>query len=218
MNNTAIGSDVYIILITPIAVVPKKSFLLNDYFVKYCVGRIEYIHRYKGWQDRKVFLEQHALTWREAIETCTIRAGLPKDILFSYLVFLVNNTAIGSDVYIILITPIAVVPKKSFLLNDYFVKYCVGRIEYIHRYKGWQDRKVFLEQHALIWREAIETCTIRAGLPKDILFSYTGALKPFKLCFSVAAIRVRIVNLVSVIGYCIEYFYSAHKGIQKASR
>ncbi|XP_020622965.1 uncharacterized protein LOC110060521 isoform X1 [Orbicella faveolata] len=35
---------------------------------------------------------------------------------------------------------------------------------------------------------------------------------------SFAFIRVRIVNLVSVIGYCIECFYSAHKGIQKASR
>ena len=48
-------------------------------------------------------------------------------------------------------------------------------------------------------------------MPKDILFSYNRTLKPFKLYFRVAAIRVRIVNLVSVTGYCIECFYSAHK-------
>ena len=35
-----------------------------------------------------------------------------KSITSVTLVFLANNTAIGSDVYIILITPIAVVPKK----------------------------------------------------------------------------------------------------------
>ena len=48
-------------------------------------------------------------------------------------------------------------------------------------------------------------------MAKDILFSFTGTLKPFKLCFRVPAIRVRIVNLVSVIGYCIECFHSEHK-------
>jgi len=35
-----------------------------------------------------------------------------KSITSVTLVFLANNTAIGPDVYIILITPIAVVPKK----------------------------------------------------------------------------------------------------------
>ena len=36
------------------------------------------------------------------------------------LAFLVNNTAKGSDVHIILITPIAVVPKKFIPLERFF--------------------------------------------------------------------------------------------------
>ena len=48
-----------------------------------------------------------------------------KSITSFTLVFLVNNTAKGSDVYIILITPIAVVPKKFILFERllYFAKY-----------------------------------------------------------------------------------------------
>ena len=50
-------------------------------------------------------------------------------------------------------------------------------------------------------------------MAKDIMFSYAGTLiiSLSSFAFVVAAIRVRIVNLVSVIGYCIECFYSAHK-------
>ena len=61
-------------------------------------------------------------------------------------------------------------------------------------------------ENRLVRWEAIETRAIEAGLAKDILFRYAGTLKPVKLCFRVAAIRVRIVNLVSVIGFALNAF------------
>ena len=45
-----------------------------------------------------------------------------KSITSVTVVFLANNTAIGSDVYIILITPIAVVPKKYRPFERLFCK------------------------------------------------------------------------------------------------